>query len=150
MAKLENGMTTLTQPNKVQWGKSPSKYQWEARIFADVDSTVIEAGKRIVDHCSPQRYGPNIVGGHSFLKREYLLNLLLFHYQDYGFFPHGHICITDEWLYERPSYLGKSKWFLFKSRSKGRVYEPGWWIRVPSQEEIEIKSSEYEPVNFDN
>ena len=54
---------------------------------ADIqDEAVIEQAKKIVDRCSPQRYGPNGTHAYSFLQREYLLNLLLFHYVDHGFF----------------------------------------------------------------
>jgi hypothetical protein len=130
-------MTLFKKYEKVFWGSSPSGYSWEARVFADVGSSAIEEAKTIVDHCSPQKYGPHGTHGYSFLKREYLLNLLLFHYQDYGFFPSGHICITDEWLYEKPISIGWSKWFSFRPRAKGRNYLPGWWIKIPSIKELE-------------
>ena len=143
-------MTFIKNYQKVEWTSSPSGHPWEAKVFADVESSTISLAKIIVDSCSPQRYGPHGAGGYSFLKREYLLNLLLFHYQDYGYFPSGHICITDEWLYEKPIAIGASKWFLFRTRSKGRNYQPGWWIKIPSLGEIEITSSLCDPVGPDN
>lgn len=131
-------MSLIRKYQKVAWGVSPGGHPWEARVFADVDSSAINSAKKLIDYCSPQKYGPHGAHGYSFLKREYLLNLLLFHYQDYGFFPSGHICITDEWLYEKPISASGMNWFSFRTRSKGRNYHPGWWIKIPSLEEIEI------------
>jgi len=116
---------------------------WFANIDAPItDEKVIEQAKQIVDHCSPQRYGPNVTHIYSFLKREYILNLILFHYADYGFFPSGHICITSEWLYETPIKTTGGNWFSFKNPKKGRHYEPGWWIKIPSLTEIEQSKTE--------
>ena len=143
-------MTFFNKYQKVVWNTSPGGHVWEAKVFANVDSSTINLAKTIVDFCSPQQYGPHGTGGYSFLKREYLLNLLLFHFQDYGFFPSGHICITDEWLYEKPMAIGGSRWFPFRTRSKGRSYQPGWWIKIPSLEEIKITSSLFDPANLDN
>ncbi|MBU3579740.1 hypothetical protein ICN17_06940 [Polynucleobacter sp. 73C-SIWE] len=133
------------------WGKSGSNQTWVANIDANVqDKEIIERAKLIVDHCSPQRYGPHGTHAYSFLKREYLLNLLLFHYADHGFFPSGHICITDEWLYEIPIKTTSSNWFSFKTRKKGRNYQAGWWIKIPAIEEIKASSSLFEPTSLDN
>ena len=129
--------TPDVQRTQTVWGASPQGLEWVANIDAPIhDESVIEQAKLIVDHCSPQRYGPYGTHAYSFLKREYLLNLLLFHYVDHGFFPSGHICITDEWLYEAPIKTSGSTWFSFKSRKKGRNYQAGWWIKIPSLEEI--------------
>lgn len=129
--------TPDVQRTQTVWGASPQGLEWVANIDATIhDESVIEQAKLIVDHCSPQRYGPYGTHAYSFLKREYLLNLLLFHYVDHGFFPSGHICITDEWLYEAPIKTTGSTWFSFKSRKKGRNYQAGWWIKIPSLEEI--------------
>ena len=129
--------TPDVQRTQTVWGASPQGLEWVANIDAPIhEESVIEQAKLIVDHCSPQRYGPYGTHAYSFLKREYLLNLLLFHYVDHGFFPSGHICITDEWLYEAPIKTTGSTWFSFKSRKKGRNYQAGWWIKIPSLEEI--------------
>ncbi len=123
---------------QTEWGTTALGHTWLAYVDAPItDPIVIEEAKAIVDHCSPQRYGPNNDHGYSFLKREYLLNLLLFHYADHGFFPSGHICITDDWLYGDPIRLeGGGSWFVFKSRKAGRHYQAGWWIKIPSLAEI--------------
>ncbi len=135
--------TPDVQRTQTVWGASPQGLQWLANIDAPIhDESVIEQAKLIVDHCSPQRYGPYGTHAYSFLKREYLLNLLLFHYVDHGFFPSGHICITDEWLYEAPIKTTGSTWFSFKSRKKGRNYQAGWWIKIPKLEEISQTNDE--------
>ena len=136
-------ITSESQRVQTAWGASPQGVQWSAYIDAPIDDLVtIEQAKRIVDHCSPQRYGPHGAHGHSFLKREYLLNLLLFHYADFGYFPAGHICITDQWLYGGAVRVSRSNWFSFKPRAKGRHYEAGWWIKVPSLQELEASEQE--------
>lgn len=127
---------------QTSWGKTASGLEWLAYIDADIDDEeIIDRAKLIVDHCSPQQYGPNGTHGYSFLKREYILNLLLFHYIDHGFFPSGNICITDEWLYETPIKTTSSTWFCFKSRKKGRHYQAGWWINIPLENEINLSVS---------
>ncbi len=134
------------QRHQTEWGTALSGNTWLAYIDAPItDSQVIEDAKRIVDHCSPQRYGPQGTHGYSFLKREYLLNLILFHYVDHGFFPAGHICITDDWLYGDPIRTeGGGIWFTFKNRRLGRKYQAGWWIKIPCFEEIPKPISSYE------
>ena len=131
---------------QTQWGMIGDRHTWFAYIDAPItDLAIIEDAKWIVDHCAPQRYGPHGTHAYSFLKREYLLNLLLFHYADHGFFPAGHICITDEWLYQSPIQTTGGSWYSFKCRKAGRNYQAGWWIKIPRLEEIPKPSSSYEP-----
>ena len=129
-------MTFYTKDPKrtqVEWGKHGPDKTWLAYLDANIqDELIIDQAKQIVDHCSPQRYGPNGAHAYSFLNREYLLNLILFHYADHGFFPSGHVCITDEWLYQGSIRTTGSRWFSFKFRTKGRCYQAGWWIKIPS------------------
>jgi len=61
---------------------------------------------------------------------------LLFHYADHGFFPSGHICITDEWLYQIPIKTTGGNWYCFKNRKKGRYYQAGWWIKIPGLNDL--------------
>ena len=143
-------MTFYTKDAKrtqTTWGAHGSVKTWHAYIDADIqDQVVIEQAKQIVDGCSPQRYGPHGTQAYSFLKREYLLNLILFHYVDHGFFPSGHICITDEWLYsDSVTTDSKSRWYSFRPRKKGRNYFAGWWIKIPSLAEIESSNVEGVP-----
>ena len=133
------------------WGSYGGNQTWVANIDADIqDQKVIERAKLIVDYCSPQRYGPHGTHAYSFLKREYVLNLLLFHYADYGFFPSGYICITDEWLYSTSIKTTGGTWFCFQPRKKGRHYQAGWWIKIPAITEIDGGSSSFEPTGLDN
>ena len=139
-------MTFYTKdPKRTQtaWGPHGPDKTWLAYIDANIqDELVIEQAKKIVDGCSPQRYGPNGTQAYSFLGREYLLNLLLFHYEDHGFFPSGRICITDDWIYKNSIRTeSKSRWWCFKTRTKGRHYQAGWWIKIPSLLEIAERSS---------
>ena len=143
-------MTFYTKDAKrtqTTWGPHSPEKTWHAYIDADIqDQVVIEQAKQIVDGCSPQRYGPQGAQAYSFLKREYLLNLILFHYVDHGFFPSGHICITDEWLYsDSVTTDSKSRWYSFRPRKKGRNYFAGWWIKIPSLAEIESSNVEGVP-----
>lgn len=137
-------MTFFTKdPKRIQttWGQIGGNKNFLAYIDADIqDEALIEQAKKIVDRCSPQRYGPNGTHAYSFLQREYLLNLILFHYVDHGFFPSGHICITDEWLYQSSIKTTGSRWFSFKCRTKGRNYQAGWWIKIPSLAEVELSN----------
>ena len=133
-------MTFFTKDAKrtqTTWTLHGGNKNFLAYIDADIqDEKIIEQAKILVDHCSPQRYGPHGAHGYSFLKREYVLNLLLFHYVNHGYFPLGHICITDDWLYSDPIKTYGSTWFGFKTRTKGRHYHAGWWIKIPHLDEL--------------
>ena len=122
---------------QIEWGTIGDRHTWFAYIDAPItDLAIIEDAKWIVDHCAPQRYGTHGTHAYSFLKREYLLNLLLFHYADHGFFPAGHICITDEWLYQSPIQTTGGSWYSFKCRKAGRNYQAGYH-RLPIERKAE-------------
>ena len=136
-----NFFTKDAKRKQTIWAPYGGYTNFLAYIDADIqDEEVIEQAKRIVDCCSPQRYGPQVTHAYSFLHREYLLNLILFHYVDHGFFPSGHICITDEWLYQSSVKTTGGRCFVFKFRTQGRKYYAGWWIRIPSLLEIAERS----------
>jgi hypothetical protein len=95
---------------------------------------VIENAKRIVDEAMPQRLSTQY-GGHyySFVSREQLLNVLLFHYISNGFFPTGSICIVDkrEWDSVTVKHLGRSfNWLIWKPRNRPAEYLPVTWIKI--------------------
>jgi len=83
------------------WQCGTRNTNWYAYIDAPIeDLTIIEDAKTIVDACRPQKHGPFGATFYSFLTREYLLNILLFHYADHGAFPEGSLCIVDEWVWK--------------------------------------------------
>ena len=80
-------------------------------------------------------------GGHyySFVSREQLLNVLLFHYKSNGFFPTGSICIVDkrEWDSVTVKHLGRSfNWLIWKPRNRPAEYLPVTWIKIPSLADV--------------
>jgi hypothetical protein len=112
---------------KIESGKD-----WYANIDSQIrDDEVIDAAVSILNATLPQKYGPNGGAGYSMLEREYFLNLLLYHFEDYKFFPSGYICITDEWVWTDPIPQENGFWKIFKPRRKGRNYYPASWIKVP-------------------
>ncbi|MFM8344851.1 MAG: hypothetical protein ACKOB5_10150 [Betaproteobacteria bacterium] len=111
---------------------------WYACVHADVDDeAVIYAAKRIVDKALPQRLS-TFFGGHyySFVTREYLLNLLLFHYMEHEVFPTGWICIVDRWVWDGMTFKRLGKWFTSWGwrfdTSRKELKAPGFWIQIPS------------------
>lgn len=106
---------------------------WYANIDAPVDdNSVIEDAKLIVDAARPQKYGPYGAHYYSFITREYLLNILLFHYSDHGVFPEGTLCIVDEWVWKNTTRVANSHWLSWSSKKTGRHYERPFWIKIPS------------------
>ena len=91
---------------------------------------MIEDAKLIIDATRPQTHGPYEY--YSFITREYLLNILLFHYSDHGAFPEGVLCIVDEWVWKNTTRVGSSNWFSWSSKKSGRHYERPFWIKIPS------------------
>jgi len=101
---------------------------------------VINVAKGIVDFALPQKFGPHGTHYYSFVTREYVLNLILYFYQRHQRFPHGDICVVDHWWWETPSYLNALSFnTLFKSRKRERNYSPGYWVYIPSLEELKVE-----------
>jgi len=135
----------LTDPlngHQTAWACGPNGEIWYAHVHADVyDEIVIENAKRIVDIAVPQKRS-TFFGGHyySFVTREYLLNLLLFYHQDYGVFPTGSVCIVNQWVWSGIAFKRQGKWFSgwfwrFGTH-RDELREPGYWVLIPSLEEI--------------
>ncbi|MFM8508924.1 MAG: hypothetical protein ACKOCU_01160 [Betaproteobacteria bacterium] len=115
---------------------------WYACVHADVhDEVVINAAKRIVDKAIPQKLS-TFFGGHyySFVTREYLLNLLLFHYAEHEVFPSGSVCIVDRWVWDGLTYKHLGKWFSSWAwrfdTSRKELKAPGYWVRIPSLQSV--------------
>ena len=115
---------------------------WYANIDAPVDDhSVIEDAKLIVDAARPQKHGPYGAHYYSFITREYLLNILLFHYSDHGTFPEGALCIVDEWVWKNTTRVGNSNWFSWSSKKTGRHYERPFWIKIPKLSDVKFNTS---------
>lgn len=119
MSKLDFRIDGVRQ---TPWNCGHKGKAWYACIHANVDDeVVIETAKRLVDHAVPQKLS-TFFGGHyySFVTREYLLNLLLFHYQDFGMFPVGSICIVERWPWDG---------MVFKKMVSGSIVGLGYLAR---------------------
>ncbi len=141
MAKLENDMTfdfRLPKQRQTPWACGHKGAIWYACVHPDIDDEiVIENAKRIVDKALPQKLS-TFFGGHlfSFMTREYLLNLLLFYFQEKGLFPTGAVCIVDRWVWDRMIFKRGGKWITgcFWRFGIGRLElnSPGYWVQIPS------------------
>jgi len=140
VAKLEIFMALFPKQDgrrQTPWACGRNGEIWYATLTPEVDNlTVIENAKRIVDVAMPQRLSTQY-GGHyySFVSREQLLNVLLFHYIYNGGFPTGSIAIVDkrEWDSVTVKHLGRSfNWLIWKPRDRPAEYLPVTWIKIPS------------------
>ena len=120
------------------WACGPGGEIWYACVHADIDDeVVIDTAKRLVDRAIPQKRS-TFFGGHyySFVTREYLLNLLLFHFQEHGLFPTGSVCIVNQWVWDGLLYKRQGKWFSGWSwrfvTKRRELKEPGYWVQIPS------------------
>jgi hypothetical protein len=139
VAKQEKVMDFRVPGNRqTPWACGPNGAIWYANLHTDIeDQIVIENAKRIVDKALPQKQS-TFFGGHyySFLTREYLLSLLLFHFQEHGLFPTGSVCIVDQWAWDSRPFRHKGKWFTswtwrFGIR-RSELKSPGYWVQIPS------------------
>jgi hypothetical protein len=120
------------------WACGPNGEIWYANIHANIeDEIVIDNAKRIVDRALPQKRS-TFFGGHyySFVTREYLLNLLLFYFQEHGLFPTGAVCIVNQWVWSGMRFKHQGKWLTswvwrFSTR-RSELKEPGFWVQIPS------------------
>ena len=115
---------------------------WYANVHADVfQEETIENAKKIVDKALPQKLS-TFFGGHyySFITREYLFNLLLFHFEEHGSFPEGSICIVERWVWDGMQFRSQGKWLKSWAWRFGfnrdELKPPGYWVRIPSLESI--------------
>jgi hypothetical protein len=132
--------SAMPHRRQTAWQCGTRNTSWYACIDAPIeDLEIIEDAKTIVDACRPQKYGPFGATFYSFLTREYLLNILLFHYADHGAFPKGSVCIVDEWVWKSCTRVGDSNWFNWKTKSNPRRFERPFWISIPSLEEAKLK-----------
>ena len=126
-----------TGDQQTPWACGHKGSVWYADVHADIDDElVISNAKRIVDKVLPQRLS-TFFGGHyySFMTREYLLNLLLFFYQDHGLFPSGHVCIVDRWVWGGMRHRKQGKWltnWAWRFMGRADTTVPGYWIYIPS------------------
>jgi hypothetical protein len=124
------------------WACGHNGRNWFACVHADIDDeAVIETAKRLVDKAVPQSLS-TFFGGHyfSFLTREYLLNLLLFHYQEKQMFPVGWVCIVERWVWDGMTFRKRGRWFnswawRFSTRRE-EMKSPGFWVQIPSVESV--------------
>ena len=117
--------------NQTQW--KFGIWTFYANIPEEIkDLKIVENAKSIVDFAIPQRFGPHGTHYYSFVTREYILNLILYFYKEHKRFPHGDICIVDNW-YWKSFYSGGR---VFQGRKKGRNYSAGDWIYLPTLREV--------------
>jgi hypothetical protein len=129
---------------QTEWGGIKTFYGeqiWYANISPEIDDPdVIEDAKRIVDICYPQKKS-TFFGGHyyCFCTREYLLNLILFHFADHGVFPEGHVCIVDQWLWRTDAYRLATGWVkgkFWRWHKRSESFQPGEWVKIPPLTEL--------------
>ncbi len=127
-----------TSRNQTEW--KVGGWTFYANIPEDFKETkIINVAKGIVDFALPQKFGPHGTHYYSFVTREYVLNLILYFYQKHQRFPHGDICVVDHWWWETPSFLNSLSFnTFFKSRKRKRNYTPGYWVYLPSLEELKV------------
>lgn len=115
---------------------------WYACVHPDIsDEAVIDMAKRIVDKALPQKLS-TFFGGHyySFTTREYLLNLILFYYQDHGHFPTGAVCIVERWVWDGLIFRHRGRWlksWIWRFSVRRADLKPlGYWVQIPAMQSI--------------
>lgn len=125
--------------------RDPERDFWYANLSVDVtDLQAIEQAKTIVNAIEPQmlstKYGTHY---YSFIRREFLLNMLLHFWHDHQRFPSGWVCWADEMPM---TAIGNSGWSMFRPRKRGREYPKPRWLQVPTYEQakahLEAKARE--------
>lgn len=119
------------------WACGHAGTVWYANLHAEFDDpAAIEQAKRIVDEVVPQKLS-TFHGTHcySFVTREYLLNLLLFHHKDYGHFPVGPVCIVSREEMDGIHHPQRSRWrnwFSWMWSIREEEFEDPSWVYIPS------------------
>jgi len=121
---------------QIPWYCGPRGDPWFANLYADVDDVAaVDKAMRLIDEALPQTRS-TAFGGHyySFLRQEYLLNLMLFFYQDHRRFPSGDICIVDRWVWDGVT-RSRGWWVQALARRFGvnhlALKSAGYWISLP-------------------
>ena len=77
---------------------------------------------------------------YAFARREFLLNLLLAHYERHEAFPTGTICVVARWMWDSVAFRHRGEWRRSSSYVFGIAREEyntaGLWIRIPSLQSV--------------
>lgn len=118
------------------WACGPKGRVWYAAIKRDVKNKVVIANaKRIVDAMLPEQPATDWEYHYAFARREFLLNLLLAHYERHEAFPEGSICLVDRWMWRAFAYRHNGQLcrsLQWRGPSRDTFKTPGQWIKVPS------------------
>lgn len=141
----------LTEPREssVAWACGHGGTVWYANLHVDFDDpVVIDQAKRIVDKAAPQKLN-TFFGGHyySFVTREYLLNLLLFHHKEHGHFPVGPVCVVSVKVFDgirHPMWHRWLNWLDWIRRSRKQPFDDPDWLYLPSLQGV--PNDETEPA----
>lgn len=149
VAKLESYMSLFPWKNdkrQTQWRGTNTFFGtqvWYANILPNIDEAqVIDDAKTIVDASYPQQRS-TFFGGHyyCFLTREYLLNLLLFYYEEHKCFPEGKICIVDKWLWSIEFFKTPDRWVssrIWRFLPRQESFSGGQWVNIPTLSQAKI------------
>lgn len=133
----------LKEPREgaIPWACGHGGEVWYANLHADVDDPlVIEHAKRLVDKAVPQKLS-TFFGGHycSFVTREYLLNLLLFHHKEHGRFPVGPVCVVSRKELDsihHPKWHRWLNWLDWMWRIRKQDFDDPHWLYIPSVQSV--------------
>lgn len=133
----------LREPCKgsIPWACGHAGTVWYANLHANFDDPeVIEQAKRLVDKAAPQKLS-TFYGGHyySFITREYLLNLLLFHHKEHGHFPVGPVCIVSRKELDgmnHPKWHRWLNWLDWMWRVRKQSFDDPQWLHLPSLQSV--------------
>lgn len=141
----------LPRARQTPWACGPDGRVWYATIHRDIDDeVVIENAKRIVDGALPEQPSTYWQHHYAFIRREFLLNLLLAHYERHEAFPVGAVCLVDKWMWEAVVFKHRGEWCRWSSFVFGVAREdynaPGRWIKIPSLQSVLRASSQQSEV----
>jgi len=135
----------LAGVRQTPWACGPKGRLWYATIHRDIeDPLVIDNAKRIVDEALAEQPSSHWQHHYAFVRRGFLLNLLLAHYERHEAFPVGHVCVVDRWMWDAIVFKYKGQWCRSSGYAFGASREdynaPGQWIKIPSLQSV-LKAS---------
>ena len=98
---------------------------------------ILETAKAIVDEAKPQFRGPYGGTWYSQIRRQRILDVVLWFFLEHRRFPVGDLGLDSNWVWQDSNSLGTGRGYWFIWNGAGRTAKPCFWVHFkPVPDEI--------------
>ena len=89
---------------------------------------ILETAKEIVDEAKPQFHGPYGGTGYSRIRRQRILDVVLWFFLEHKRFPVGDLGLDSNWVWRGSNSLGTGRGYWFVWNGAGKTAKPCFWV----------------------